>query len=78
MGATPRSRAWGGDPVQCGRRQLTGRSPTMAAMSRQCARAASTKIGEVGAASPGTFPGGGVKWFEPFPNSNGSKIFKFF
>jgi hypothetical protein len=80
MGATPCSGAWGGDPVQCGRRQLTSRSPTTEATSRQHAHAASTKIGEVGAArwGPSTFPGGGVKWFEPFPNSNGSKMFKFF
>jgi hypothetical protein len=27
---------------------------------------------------PGTVPDGGVKRFKPFPNSNGSKMFKFF
>jgi hypothetical protein len=26
---------------------------------------------------PDTVPGGGIKWFKPFPNSNGSKIFIF-
>jgi hypothetical protein len=72
MGAAPHDRSWGGDPVQHG----GGSRPARARPWRQWAGGACTcgrhqnRGGGPAKWGPVTVPGGKVKRFKPFPNSN--------